>query len=894
MNFEKYTQKAWEAIQYANEYAVSQKNSQIDLPHLFLAMIEQSDWFVPAILRKLQKDEHKIKTYTLNEIWKLPKVQWEYQIWISSELNRTLIDAEKIMTEMKDSYLTTEHLLLAIMKWKNRIQEILAWENITYDLLFNTILEMRNWENINSQDPENTMDALEKYWKDITTLAQEWKLDPVIWRDEETRRVIQILSRRTKNNPVLIWDPGVWKTAIIELLAQQIIKSEVPDILKNKRIIELDMWSLMAWSKYRWDFEERLKAILKEVEKSDWEIILFIDEIHNVVWAWKAEWSMDMWNMLKPALARWQIRVVWATTINEYRKYIEKDAALERRFQPVMVNEPDKEDSLAILRWIKKTYETHHWVKISDDAIVACVDLSMRYIPDRRLPDKAIDLLDEAAASTKMWMTSVPENIVKLEKKISQLEIEKQALSIENKKKNEDRIAEIDKKLADVKEKYTAQKSDWEEDRKMLVQIKEINEKIKQLHHEADLAEKQTDYNKTAEIKYSQIPALEKQLQEIESKIEESKASWKIVIKDMVDEEDIATIISKWTWIPISKLIQTEKDKLANLEEFLWSKVVGQDLAVSAVSRAVRRSRAWLKDPNRPIWSFLFLWPTWVWKTELAKQLAILLFNDEKALIRLDMSEYQEKFTVSRLIWAAPWYVWYEEWWELTEAVRRKPYSVILFDEVEKAHPDVFNTLLQLLDDWRLTDSKWRTVDFKNTIIIMTSNIGSNVIMEKLANNGSTVILSETEWNEESKKNKKDPSLRSEWQTKTQPVIDLEKDIMPILQTYFRPEFLNRLDDIILFNPINQEMLDKIVDIQLSRVVDHVKQEKNITLKISDEVKNYIAKRWLDPVFWARPLKRAIQNILLDELAMEIIEWRVNNDDTITAELDWEKLKFVK
>ena len=397
----------------------------------------------------------------------------------------------------------------------------------------------------------------------------------------------------------------------------------------------------------------------------------------------------------------------------------------------------------------------------------------------------------------------------------------------------------------------------------MLVQIKEINEKIKQLHHEADLAEKQTDYNKTAEIKYSQIPALEKQLQEIESKIEESKASWKIVIKDMVDEEDIATIISKWTWIPISKLIQTEKDKLANLEEFLWSKVVGQDLAVSAVSRAVRRSRAGLKDPNRPIWSFLFLWPTWVWKTELAKQLAILLFNDEKALIRLDMSEYQEKFTVSRLIWAAPWYVWYEEWWELTEAVRRKPYSVILFDEVEKAHPDVFNTLLQLLDDWRLTDSKWRTVDFKNTIIIMTSNIWSNVIMEKLS------------WSKNAK-------------------IDLEKDIMPILQTYFRPEFLNRLDDIILFNPINQEMLDKIVDIQLGRVVDHVKQEKNITLKISDDVRNYIAKRWLDPVFWARPLKRAIQNILLDELAMEIIEWKVNNDDTITAELDWERLKFVK
>lgn len=807
---------------------------------------------------------------------------------------------------MWDSFLTTEHMLLAILKWKNKVSEILSNENLSYDLVFNTIKEMRNWENIQSQDPENTMDALEKYGKDITKLAEEWKLDPVIWRDEETRRVVQILSRRTKNNPVLIWDPWVWKTAIIELLAQQIVKSEVPDVLRNKRIVELDMWSLMAWSKYRWDFEERLKAILKEVEKSQWEIILFIDELHNVVWAWKAEWSMDMWNMLKPALARGQIKVVWATTINEYRKYIEKDAALERRFQPVMVNEPDKEDSLAILRWIKKTYETHHWVKISDAAIVACVDLSMRYIPDRRLPDKAIDLLDEAAAATKMWITSVPENILKLEKKISQLEIEKQALTIENNPKNFNRIDEIDKKLSEIKEKYTVQKSDRESDKKLLIQMKEINEQIKQLHHESELAEKQTDYNKAAEIKYSKIPTLENQLKEIESKIEESKKKWKIIINDIVDEEDIASIISKWTWIPVSKLVQTEMDKLANLEEILWTKVVWQESAVSAVSRAIRRSRAWLKDPNRPIWSFLFLWPTWVWKTELAKQLAILLFNDEKSLIRLDMSEYQEKFTVSRLIWAAPWYVWYEEWWELTEAVRRKPYSVILFDEVEKTHPDVFNTLLQLLDDWRLTDSKWRTVDFKNTVIIMTSNIWSDVIMEKLSNNSNTVILNGTEWNEEFYKQKNchsewneeynnnlDSSLRSEWQEK-QSAINLEKDIMPILQSFFKPEFLNRLDDIIMFNPINQEMLDKIVDIQLGRVVDHVKQEKNITLKISDEVRNYIAKRWLDPVFWARPLKRAIQNILIDELAMEIIEWRVNNDDTITAELDWEKLKFKK
>ena len=782
MNFEKYTQKAGEAIQSANNLAVEQKNNQIDIVHLLLAMIKQDDWYIPAILSRLKIDINKIKSILIIELEKLVKLSGEYQISISPNLHKILSEAEKIMSEMWDQYLTTEHLFLAILKWENNIKDLLKNEWISYDLVYNTIKEMRNWETVQSQNPENTMDALWKYGKDITKLAEEWKLDPVIWRDEETRRVVQILSRRTKNNPVLIWDPWVWKTAIIELLAQQIIKWEIPDMLKNKKIIELDMWALIAWAKYQWEFEERLKAVLKEVEKSDWTIILFIDELHLVVWAGKTQWAMDMWNLLKPALARWQIRVIWATTINEYRKYIEKDGALERRFQPVMVDEPDKEDALAILRWIKKTYETHHGVKISDAAVVACVDLSMRYITDRRLPDKAIDLLDEAAASTKMWMTSMPEDIIKLEKKIGQLEIEKQALSIESKKKNQERISEINKDLAEIKEKYNIKKSERESDRKLLIQTKEINKQIKDLQHEAELLEKQADYNKVAEIKYSKIPELETKLKNIEEQIEKSKQEWKILIKDIVEEEDIAAIIAKWTWIPVSKLIQSEMEKLAKLEEYLSTKVIWQKDAVSAVSNAVRRARAWLKDPNRPIWSFLFLWPTWVWKTELAKQLAIFLFNDEKSMIRLDMSEYQEKHTVARLIWSPPGYIWHDEWWQLTEAVRRKPYSVILFDEVEKAHPEVFNTLLQLLDDWRLTDSKWRTVDFKNTVIIMTSNIWSNIIIDKLSSD---------------KKQK----------------IDLEKGIMPLLQSHFRPEFLNRLDDIILFNPVNEDMIQKIVEI---------------------------------------------------------------------------------
>ncbi len=855
MNIEKFTEKAAEALQEAHTLAQQQHNPSLEAVHLLAVLLKQSDGFVPQILSRMWVSVTDITSRVFNELSKLPKVSGEYHINVHPDIQRILEYAEQEMNKMKDQYLTTEHLLLGILRWASSLQTLLAQYTITYDLTFSTITTMRNGKTIDNPTPESTMDVLNKYGRNLTKLAEEGKLDPVIGRDDETRRVIQILSRRTKNNPVLIWDPGVGKTAVIELLAQLIVKQEIPDILLNKQIIELDMGALMAGSKYRGEFEERLKAILKEVEESQWGIILFIDELHTVVWAGKTEWSMDMGNMLKPALARGQIRVIWATTINEYRKYIEKDAALERRFQPVLVDEPSRDDALAIMRGIKKTYEMHHGVKITDAAVVATVDLSMKYITDRRLPDKAIDLLDEAAASVKMWLTSIPAPVMKLEKKLSQLEIEKQALLLEKKEKNETRIQEIEKEIANTKELYLKKKAEWESGRNLLIKIKELNDQIKQFEHEAEIAEKQTDYNKAAKIKYSQIPALQEEIKAIEQKIEEAKSSETIIIKDIVEEEDIAVIVAKWTGIPVSKLIQSEKDKLTHLETLLSEKVIWQEQAVIAVSKAIRRSRAGLKDPKRPIGSFLFLGPTGVGKTELAKQLAILLFNEEKSLIRIDMSEYQEKHSVAKLIGSPPGYVGYEEGGQLTEAVRRKPYSVILFDEVEKAHPEVFHTLLQLLDDGRLTDAKGRTVDFKNTVIILTSNIGSEIIIQKLSG----------------KKKEK---------------IDLDRDIMPLLQSHFRPEFLNRLDDIILFNPINEAMIEQITTLQLQWVVDLVKKEKNITLTIDDAVKAYIAKVGYDPAFGARPLKRALQNLLIDELALEIIEGKIKENSKITAKLD--------
>ena len=855
-NFNIYTIKASEAVQNAHDLALENKNSNVDTYHLLFAMIEQKDWYVNMIFKKLWIDINTLKINLQDKIASLPSVSWNYQIWISYQLNSVFQQAEHIMKKMWDQYLTTEHLLLAILKEKTDVaKEFLLPLNISYDTVLKTIKLYRN-EPVQTQDPEATLDVLSKYGRDLTSLAEEWKLDPVIWREEEMRRTIQILSRRTKNNPVLVWDAWVGKTAIVEWLAQKIIKAEVPDNLLDKRIIELDMWALMAWTKYRWEFEERLNAIMKELEKAKWKVILFIDEIHTVVWAWKTEWSMDMWNMLKPALARWTLRVIWATTLAEYRKYIEKDSALERRFQPVFVDEPSKEDTIAILRWIKPSYEAHHWVRITDSSIIAAVELSTKYIADRKLPDKAIDLMDEAAASVKMWISSMPEELSKMERKIRTLEIEKESLKQEIKKeKNQKRIDEIEKELANLREEYNTLKSEWESERQLVIDAKKFKEEIKKLEHEAEIAEKQTDYNKVAEIRYWKIPELQKKLKKIENKIENAKKEWRLVIKDVVEPEDIAYVISRWTWIPVTKLVQSEREKLANLENYIKQRVVWQDHAIKAVANAIRRARAWLQDPNRPIGSFLFLWPTWVWKTELAKALAEFLFDDEKAMIRFDMSEYMEKHSVAKLIWAPAWYIGYEEWGQLTEKVRRRPYSVLLFDEVEKAHPDVFNLLLQILDDGRLTDSKWRTVDFKNTIVIMTSNIWSQDIIDKMQ-------LKIKDWDFNTKESE---NIRKE----------LEKDLITKLQTFFKPEFLNRIDEIILFNPLSDKVLRKIVDIQIQKYSKMLKEEKDITITLTDKAKDFLAKVWRDIVFGARPLKRAIQKYLLNELALNIIAWKI-------------------
>ncbi|MEF2175799.1 MAG: AAA family ATPase [Candidatus Absconditabacteria bacterium] len=876
-NFNKYTIKASEAVQVAHEKALSMGNSVIDTVHLFYAMLNQKDGYIPLILRKLEVDIPNISMKLEEMLVAVPKIQGQYQIGLSHELNKVLTQGENVASSMGDQYVTTEHLLLAILDTNGELNnKLLASFSITKEKVLNVVKELRGGENITSQDPEVSLEALSKYSRDLTKLAEEGKLDPIIGRDDEIRRTIQILSRRTKNNAILVGDAGVGKTAVIELLAQKIVKNEIPDILRDKRIVELDMGSLMAGSKYRGDFEERLKAILNELEKAEGKIILFIDEIHTIVGAGKAEGSMDMGNMLKPALARGTLRVIGATTLNEYRKNIEKDPALERRFQPVFVDEPKREDAIAILRGIKDRYEAHHGVKITDGAVVAAVDLSIKFIADRRLPDKSIDLMDEAAASIKMGITSMPENMALMDKNIRQLEIEKQALSFEKGEKNKNRIAAIEKEIAELQESFNKMKAEWEEERGFVFKAKEIKEDLQKLEHEASIAEKQTDYNKVAEIRYGKIPQLQSQLKQLEEKVEKAKSQGNLLIKDLVEPEDIAMIISKWTGIPASKLIESEREKLANLEQVLKLRVVGQDHGVSSVANAIRRSRAGLQDPNRPVGSFIFLGPTGVGKTELAKTLAHFLFNDEKSMIRIDMSEYMEKHSVARLIGSPPGYVGYDEGGQLTEAVRRKPYSVILFDEIEKAHPEVFNVLLQILDDGRLTDSKGRTVDFKNTILIMTSNIGSDLIMDKMK-----PLLEQG-------------SFSSQESTKIR--TELENQIIPILTKYFRPEFINRVDDVILFNPLSDTVLRNIVDIQLLKYINMLQKDRDIKLDITDEAKDFIAKIGWDPVFGARPLKRAVQKYLLDEIAMSIIDGNIIEGDSILVKYDTnkDKLTFVK
>ena len=706
---------------------------------------------------------------------------------------------------------------------------------------------------------EKSKDSLKKYWIDLVEKAKAWKIDPVIWREEEIRRAIQILSRRTKNNPVLIWDPWVWKTAIVEWIAKKIAENDIPDNLIWKKIISLDMWALLAWAMYKWEFEERFKSVIKEVEKSEWEIILFIDEIHTIVGAWNAEWQNDAWNLLKPSLARWELHLIWATTINEYRKYIEKDPALERRFASVMVDEPNKNDTLAILRGIKDKYEAHHWIKITDSAIETAVDLAIKYISDRKLPDKAIDLMDEAMSSVKLNSISKPVELDKIEKEIRNLKIEFEAKKSE--KISESELKNLEEKIFQMQKKSEEIEKSWKFEKDILTEIKQNREKIDSLKSKAIFFEREWNLWEVARIRYGEIPELEKNISANEAKMKELEKSGKNFLKNKVDKNDIAAIIAKWTWIPASKLIESEKQKLLNLENILSQEVIWQKEAIDAISNAIRRARAWLSDESKPIWSFLFLWPTWVGKTQTAKALAKALFDDEKNMIRIDMSEYMEKHSVSRLVWAPPWYIWYEEGWQLTEAVRRKPYSVILFDEVEKAHKDVFNILLQVLDDGRLTDGKWRIVNFKNTIIILTSNIWSYKIQE----------------------------MTNQWKSYDEIFEALQDD----LKVHFRPEFLNRLDDVILFHPLWKEIILWIVDNLLAELKNKLK-EKNISISFWEKIKDFLINVWYDKDFGARPLKRAITKHILNNVSSKIISWGIKEWDTFELDIDDNKNIIVK